>query len=196
MPRRIDLDAAAAAIDAFLVAIGAPQGNPELERTGQMVARAFAHELLAGYDEDPAAILADATASSAEGLVIVRDLDCVLMCPHHLLPAAGVVHVAYCPGSRVVGFGALGRLTQALSRRLVLQEDFVQSVTDALMQYLDARGAACLVDLAPTCMTIRGGCHYGARATSSAYSGTLRDDIALRQEFLVAIAQPKGPAGR
>jgi GTP cyclohydrolase I len=189
----VDLARAARAIEEFLRAVGAPvDDDPELAQTGPRVAEAFANDLLAGYGMDPAAILADATASEAPGLVLVTHLAASTTCPHHLMPASGVVHVGYLPGDRVVGLGALGRLVDCFSRRLILQEDLGQQVADALVEHLGARGAGVMVDLAPTCLTARGDRRHGARAVTLAFGGAMRDHVALQQRFLAAV----GAAGR
>ena len=194
-----DLEGAARAIEAFLRAVGAPVGDdPELEGTGRRVAEAWADDLLSGYAADPAHILSDATASDAPGLVVVTDLAAATMCPHHLMPASGVVHVGYFPGERVVGFGALGRLVDALddaahavadalSRRLRLQEDLGRDIAEALVEHLGARGAGAVVDLAPTCMTARGDRRHAARATTLAFAGSMSHDPSLQQQLLSAI---------
>lgn len=186
----IDHDRAARAIVEFLRALGAPvDSDPELRETGKKVADAFADELLAGYRMDPAAILAEATEAQTKGLVVLGSIPTTAMCPHHLLPAPGVVHVGYLPGSRVVGLGALGQLVQCFARRLILQEELGESIVDALMRHLDAEGAACLVELAPMCVTARGGRYHGARAITSAYAGRLADDT-FRREFLSRLPSP------
>ncbi len=183
-----DLEGAARAIEAFLRAVGAPVGDdPELEGTGRRVAEAWADDLLSGYAADPAHILSDATASDAPGLVVVTDLAAATMCPHHLMPASGVVHVGYFPGERVVGFGALGRLVDAFSRRLRLQEDLGRDIAEALVEHLGARGAGAVVDLAPTCMTARGDRRHAARATTLAFAGSMSHDPSLQQQLLSAI---------
>ncbi|MBX3249735.1 MAG: GTP cyclohydrolase I [Myxococcales bacterium] len=169
---RPDLERASRAIEDFLTALGHPPGSdPELSETGRRVAEAFAAELLTGYADDPAAILADATASVAPGLVLVTDVSTTVVCPHHLLPATGVAHVGYLPGERVVGLGALARLVHCFARRLILQEDLGQRVADALVTHLGAKAAACALDLSPTCMIARGERAHGARAVSVAYAG-------------------------
>jgi GTP cyclohydrolase IA len=188
MARAVDREAAAGAMQAFLRAIGAPvDSDPELRDTPRRVAEAFSDELLAGYDEDPAAILADTTATRAPGMVVVRDLPVTTLCPHHLLPAQGTAHVGYVPDGRITGLGALGRLVQCYARRLILQEDLGQAVVEALVTHLRARGAACMVDLSPACLTIRGGRHHGARAVTTAFAGTLRDDAGEQQQFLASL---------
>jgi GTP cyclohydrolase I len=187
--RAPDLDRAARAVEELLDAIGAPVGDdPELHGTGKRVAAAWANELLAGYAMDPAEILADGTASSAAGMVVVTDIATTTMCPHHLLPATGVVHVGYLPGPRVVGLGAIGTLVDCFARRLILQEDLGQRVADALIAHLEARGAGAVVDLSPSCVTARGDRRHGARAVTSAFAGVLASDAGARQEMLHAIA--------
>jgi GTP cyclohydrolase IA len=189
-PRRApDLEGAARAIEAFLDALGMPvSSDPELRGTGRRVAEAFATELLDGYALDPVQILAEATSSSAGGLVVVTGIATTAMCPHHLLPASGVVHVGYLPGAKVVGLGALARLVDCFAHRLVLQEDLGQHVADALVAHLGARGAGAVVDLVPTCMTARGGRRHGARAITTAFAGELAESASARQELLMAVA--------
>ncbi|MCB9601576.1 MAG: GTP cyclohydrolase I [Sandaracinus sp.] len=178
----VDVEAAARAIEAFLTALGhPPSSDPELQGTGKRVAEAYAQELLAGYAEDPAAILADATASEAPGLVVVTDVQTTTMCPHHLLPASGVSHVGYLPGGSVVGLGALARVVHCFSRRLILQEDLGAKVAEALVTHLGAKAAACALDLSPTCMTARGEREHAARAVTIAYAGDADD--AFRRSF-------------
>lgn len=185
----VDLDVAAEAIERFLAAIGHPVGSdPELSQTGRRVAEAFATELLAGYALDPATILADTTETRAPGLVLLSDIATTVICPHHLLPAPGVVHVAYLPGNRVVGLGALARLVDCHARRLTLQEDVGEAIVRSLVTHLGARAAGCVVTLRPTCVTARGSRQHGAQATTSAFAGEA--DTSFRQELLSRLPRP------
>lgn len=191
--RRIDLERAARAVEDLLEAVGAPVGSdPELAETGRRVAQALAEDLLVGYDMDPAAILADRTATSAPGLVVVTGIPTTTTCPHHLMPAIGVVHVAYLPNDAVVGLGALARLVDCYARRLILQEDLGQSIVEALVSVLGAKGAGCVVDLAQTCMNARGARTHGARAVTTAWAGAMETDAALRAEMLQHIGGSRG----
>jgi len=183
----IDLPRAARAIEDFLRAIGAPLGrDPELAETGRRVAEAFALDLLSGYAADPAEILAEATSSSARGLVVVTDLAAATICPHHLLPAMGRVHVGYLPGEHVVGLGAIGRLVDCFSRRLALQEDIGQQIADALVTHLGARAAGVGIDFVQACVAARGERRHDARAYTLAFAGSYVDDVALRAELVHA----------
>jgi len=188
----VDLSKAARAIEEFLEALGLdPKREPELRETGRRVADAYANELLDGYAQDPAAILAEHTASTSRGLVMVAHLPLATMCPHHLLPALGVAHVGYLPGEHVVGLGALGQLVDCFSRRLTLQEDLCQNVADALVTHLGARGAGCAADLVQACVNARGERRHGARSFTVATAGTLAVDDGARREWLALVPPPR-----
>lgn len=187
-PWRPDLPRAAQAIDAFLDALGVDRASdPELSRTGERVAEAFAHDLLAGYAMDPVAILSERIPHQGSGMVVVTTIQTVIMCPHHLLPAVGHVHVGYTPDREVVGLGSLARLVQCFGQRLVLQETLAQQVADALVQTLGARGAGCVARLSPTCLTARGERKHGADVVTVATAGRFQQDAAARAEFLAAL---------
>jgi len=184
-----DLDAAAAAIEQFLAALGHDvHSDPELHGTGRRVAEAFANELLAGYAMDPAAILAETTATRAKGLVVLCNVHTTAICPHHLLPAPGVAHVGYLPGERVVGLGALARLVDCHARRLVLQEDLGEAIVNSLVTHLGATAAGVIVRLHPTCVSARGSRQHAAEAVTTAYAGAA--DVDFRRELLAKLPRP------
>jgi GTP cyclohydrolase I len=189
----IDRNRAAAAIEEFLSALGhPPTSDPELAHTGRLVASAYADDLLAGYAMDPATILADSVSPTTNAeLVAVCDMQTSILCPHHLMPAVGVVHVCYAPGGRVVGLGALARLVECYARRLILQETLVQSVADALCTHLGARGAGCVAILSPTCLTARGERCGGAHVTCIGTAGEMRARGVLHASFIAAVRVPK-----
>jgi GTP cyclohydrolase I len=144
--------------------------------------------LLCGYATEPAEILRDSIATTGGDLIVVRELPITCMCPHHLLPATGVLHLGYLPSNRIVGFGALERLAQALSRRLILQEALCEQIAQALVDDLGARGAGCIAELQPACLAARGKRSTHAKVVTAATSGILRENADLRREFF-ALAQ-------
>lgn len=184
-----DLARAAAAIEDFLAALGHPvTSHAELRETGRRVAEAFHEELLSGYRDDPARILADTCETSSRGLVIMTGLGVTTLCPHHLLPATGVAHVFYLPGDRVVGLGSLDRLVQCLARRMVLQEELGQQIADALVGHLGAKAAGCCLELVPSCVAARGARQTRARSVTVAFAGDA--DAELRSTFLARLSVP------
>ncbi len=182
---RSDAAAAAEAVSRFLDALGLPpdvRGAPDLAGTPGRVAEAFLADLVDGYRQDPAEILAESIPSRSRDLVAVTGIDYHSVCPHHLLPSRGLALVAYVPGGKVVGFGQLVRLVDALAHRLVLQEDLAHGIADALVEHLGAKGAACLLDAEQLCMTVRGERRSRSRAHAEAFAGSLaRDGVARRR---------------
>lgn len=187
------------AVAAFLDALGLPPGvrrGPDLAGTPARVAEAWRADLLDGYGRDPAAILAETMPAAGRDLVAVTAIDFHSVCPHHLLPSRGLAHLAYVPGGRVVGFGQLARLVDALAHRLVLQEDLARQVVEALMTHLGARGAACVLEAEQMCLSVRGERRARARAHAQSFAGALARDGALQRRFLAAVARAGGRGGR
>jgi GTP cyclohydrolase I len=193
--------AAQGAVARFLDALGIPaavRGSADLADTPRRVAEAWLEDLVDGYRRDPAEILAGGLPSEGRDLVAVTGIDYHSICPHHLLPSRGLAHVAYVPGGKVVGFGQLVKLVDALAHRLVLEEDLARQIADALVRHLGARGAACVLDAEQLCMTVRGAKRTGARAHAEAWAGALAKDGAARRRFeaLVARSRRVGARGR
>jgi len=187
--------AAAAAVDRFLDALGLPEGvrrSADLAGTPERVAEAWLEDLVDGYRIDPGQVLADGTSSTSRDLVAVTGVEFHSICPHHLLPSRGVAHVGYLPGGRLVGFGQIVRLVDALAHRLVLQEDLASQVAGALVEHLGARGAGCVLEAEHLCLTVRGERRARARAHAEAYAGALAREGAARKRFLAAIARAEG----
>lgn len=190
---------AAEATARFLDALGLPpevRGAADLEGTPRRVAEAWLADLVDGYGKDPAEILAETLPSAARDLVTVTGIDFHSVCPHHLLPSRGVAHVAYLPGGRVVGFGQIVRLVDALAHRLVLQEDLARQIADALVLHLGARGAACLLEAEQLCMTVRGEKRARARTHAEAFAGALARGPARSRFLALARSGPRPRRGR
>ncbi len=173
----------------FLRAIERSPGTfPEFMDTPVNTAQMWLDEILDGYNWSPDKILSGGTlAASNTGLVVVRDMFFHSTCPHHLLPYHGIAHVGYVPGDRIVGLSKIARLVDCFAHRLILQEEMGQSVADALVTHLGAKGAACVLDTEQLCMVIRGVRKQGARAVTVSYAGTLSEDKSAKLEFLQTI---------
>ena len=186
----VDRRAAARAIEDFLRALGhVPEGD--LEGTGERVADAWADDLLEGEPIDAGAVLREGSIPVGEGgsgLVLVRDVAVVTMCPHHLLPAHGTGLVAYLPGDRLAGIGTLAHVVDALSRRLTLQERIGADVVALLTRELGARGALCRLSLTHSCLIARGERKAGAVVETIAVAGTFAHSGPDRELAFAALA--------
>jgi GTP cyclohydrolase I len=170
----------------FLRAAGVPLADPNLDRTPQRVAEAWANEFLDGYARTPEEALGStfqAPQGSSGELVVVTDLWFRSMCPHHLLPYEGRAHVAYVPGKRVVGFGRIGALVDCFAHRLILQEELAREVAHSLARVLGSPATACILEAKQACLRLRGPQQRDAITHAEAYEGRLRRDGPLRREL-------------
>lgn len=180
----VDLERARRAVRELLLAIGEDPDREGLQATPDRVARACV-ELFAGLRQDPAEVLATSFDIGHDEIVAVRGIPVSSVCEHHLLPFTGVAHVAYVPSAdgRITGLSKLARLVDVYARRPQVQERLTTQVADALVEHLHARGVLVVVDCEHLCMSVRGVRTPGARTTTSAVRGGMRD-AATRAEAL------------
>ena len=166
----VDRRAAAAAIDAFLRAIG--RDEPETLGTGARVAEMFLDDLCAGYAVDTRRLVEGSViASAAPVLVSVRDVAIATTCPHHLLPSLGTATIAFKATTRIIGLGTLASLADAHARRLALQEGIGQEIVAVLDEVLAPEWVGCRIVLTHGCMVARGERAIGSKVETLALRG-------------------------
>ena len=176
----IDLDGAQHAVRDLLVALGHDPADEGLLETPRRVAAAYA-ELLT---HEPFALTTFPNEAGYDELVVVRDIPFHSLCMHHLLPFHGVAHVAYLPGQRIVGLSKLARVVERYARELQIQERMTMQIATCLQEHLRPKGVGVVVEAEHLCMSLRGVQKAGARTSTSALLGLLRDDGRTRHEFL------------
>jgi len=175
----VDLPAAEEAVAALLRALGRDPAEPHLADTPRRVADAYA-ELLT---PPPFDLTTFANDEGYNELVLATGIPVQSLCEHHLLPFAGVAHVGYLPGERILGLSKLARVLDLFARDLQVQERLTQQVADWLRDNLNPRGVGVVIEAEHLCMSLRGVRARGARTTTSALHGVLREDARSRQEF-------------
>ncbi|MCW2605673.1 MAG: cyclohydrolase [Frankiales bacterium] len=180
-PRREpDLKAAEVAVADLLLALGYDLDDESLRDTPRRVASSY-EELLSPRTFDMTTFPND---EGYDELVVATGIPFSSLCEHHMLPFVGVAHVAYSPGARILGLSKLARVVETYSRDLQVQERMTMQIAHWLERELAPRGVGVVVEAEHMCMSIRGVQAVGARTTTSALLGTLRQDPRTRQEFL------------
>ena len=160
--------------------------------TPARVARAF-EEWFGGYALDPERILErDFEAAGYDDIVMLRDIPLRSMCEHHMAAIRGVAHVAYLPGSRVVGISKLARLVDAFSRRLQIQERLTTEVAQTLERVLQPRGVAVVVQAAHECISSRGIGMHGVNMVTRKLLGAFTTEP-WRGDILAAFGLDRKP---
>ena len=174
-----DVAAATRAARALLEALGLDTATEGTVDTPARMARAYA-EL---FSTRPFSATTFPNDEGYDELVLARAIPLRSVCEHHLLPFAGVAHVGYLPGDRILGLSKLARLVDHFAARPQVQERLTQQIADWLDRELDAQGVGVVLDAEHTCMTLRGVQAVGARTVTSALRGLLRDSPSSRAEF-------------
>ncbi|MDM4721280.1 GTP cyclohydrolase I FolE [Micromonospora sp. WMMA1363] len=184
----IDLGRIEKAVREILIAVGEDPDRDGLQQTPARVARAYT-ELFAGLRVDPAQVLTTTFEANHEELVVVRDIDVMSLCEHHLLPFHGSAHIGYIPGpdGRITGLSKLARLVEVFARRPQVQERLTSQIADLLMERLEPRGVIVVLECEHLCMAMRGVRKSGARTITSAVRGTLQRDAKSRAEAMTLI---------
>jgi GTP cyclohydrolase I len=186
----IDQERIKAAVREILLAVGEDPDREGLQETPARVARLYA-EVFSGLHSDARIHLQKTFTQKYAEILLERDIRFDSFCEHHLLPFFGKAHVAYLPKGKIVGLSKLARVVEALARRPQVQERMTEELADLLMDELEPRGVAVILEATHTCMTIRGIRKSDAVCTTSAMRGAFRDNQATRSELMSLIYGPR-----
>ncbi len=171
----------------LLEGIGEDPDRPGLKGTPGRVARML-DDILGGIKIDPAEDLEVFQDERHDEMVLIRNIPLYSVCEHHLLPFAGVAHVAYIPKEgRIVGLSKIARLVDTLARRLQVQERLTKQIADTLNAILNPLGVMVVIEAEHLCMSMRGIKKPKAITVTSAVRGSFRNNPATRTEAMMLI---------
>jgi GTP cyclohydrolase I len=174
------------AVKEILAAVGEDPNREGLRDTPGRVARMYA-ELFSGLHDDPRVHLRKFFTEQYDEMVLVRDISFNSMCEHHLLPFSGVAHIGYIPNGKVVGLSKLARVVESVSHRPQVQERMTEQIANLLIDELDVKGVAVVIEATHSCMTIRGVRKPGSICVTSAMKGIFRSNLSSRSEVMTLI---------
>jgi GTP cyclohydrolase I len=176
-----------ATVRLLLRLIGEDPSRSGLRRTPLRVKRSLQF-LTSGYRQDPAQLFKRAVAKAkTDEMVIVKDIDFFSLCEHHLIPFFGKCHVAYMPNEQIIGLSKIPRVVDLYARRLQVQERLTTQIAEAINEYVQPRGVACVMEAQHLCLMMRGVQKQNTRAVTSAMLGVFRTNEKTRSEFLTLI---------
>jgi GTP cyclohydrolase I len=151
--RRPTRQQAEACIRSLLAFIGENPGREGLRDTPDRVLRTW-EDFFGGYDADAEATL-QRTFEEVDGyddMVLLKDVEFVSHCEHHMMPIYGKAHIAYQPRKRVVGISKLARVVDIFTSRLQTQESLTAQIAGTIEDVLAPLGLAVLVEASHQCM--------------------------------------------
>ena len=174
------------AITEILLYLGENIDREGLKDTPDRIVKSW-DRLFGGYLQDPAEVLTTFEEDNViphNQIILLKDIEFYSTCEHHFLPFVGKAHVAYIPRDKVVGISKLARIVEIYSRRLQIQERVGNEVSQALMDKLNALGAACIIESKHFCMTCRGVEKQNSVMVTSSLRGAFLEKMETRQELL------------
>jgi GTP cyclohydrolase I len=182
----------ARAVREILSAVGENPDREGLKETPARVARMYS-EMFSGLHEDPRIHLQKFFTEQYDEVVLVRDISFNSMCEHHMLPFMGLAHIGYMPNGRVIGLSKLARVVEVVARRPQVQERMTETIANLLVEELEAKGVAVIIEATHTCMTIRGIRKPGSLCVTSAMKGIFRSNLSSRSEMMNLIYGGRRP---
>jgi GTP cyclohydrolase I len=184
-PARPNRAEAEKAVETLLRYIGEDASRPGLLETPDRVVRSF-DEFFAGYEMDAAAELEKTFEDIKDfnEIVLVKNIEFVSHCEHHILPITGVAHVAYWPDQKVVGLSKLARIVDIYAKRLSSQEKMTRQIVDVMEKSLTPKGVAVMIDADHQCMSIRGVNKPRSSTVTTTFTGIFEKDASVRERFM------------
>ncbi len=178
------------AIELLLASCGVDTQNDHMKKTAQRVCKLWETRLLGGYQVDVSSALGNGFSDHREDMVLIKGISVHGICPHHLVPFKGVAHVAYIPGGRLHGFGGVARMVDALAHRFTYQEWLTRDIANAIVEFGEAQGAACVLEAEQLCLLLGEDRRGDERVCTQAFSGIFEKSESLRGEFFSLLHKP------
>jgi GTP cyclohydrolase I len=182
----VDLPRIERAVREILAAVGENPDREGLRETPARVARMY-QELFSGLHSNPRVHLQKFFTEKYDEMVLVKDIAFNSMCEHHMLPFIGKAHIGYIPSGRVVGLSKLARVVEEVSHRPQVQERMTEEIANLLIDELQVKGVAVVIEASHSCMAIRGVRKPESICVTSAMKGIFRSNLSSRSEVMQLI---------
>lgn len=118
-------------------------------------------------------------------MIIIQNIVCWSMCPHHFLPVKYKINIGYIPNKKVLGLSKIPRLAILLAKRPILQEQLSHDIVEIFNKYTKPLGVIVNITGEHLCMQMRGVKAVNSKAiTTSATGLLLKNDAGCKDEFI------------
>lgn len=178
-------------LDGLYDALGVDKANINFKETPSRVARAYLEMLQGAEIERAESIVTQTFPSNYDGMVVLTDIKCFSMCPHHFLPVKYTIDFGYIPDKSMLGLSKIPRFIKLLAQAPLLQEDFTKNVVDDFTNYVAPLGAIVVVKGYHMCMGARGIEMPDSATITSAVTGVFAKEASTKEEFFGLIELKK-----
>lgn len=121
--------------------------------------------------------------ADSDGMVVTAKIAFYSLCSHHFVPFFGVGHIAYLPDTKLAGLSKLARTLRMFASRPQVQERLTQQVAEYLMEKLEPRGVAVVLQAEHLCMSMRGVKAPGHQTITETALGEMRIERNLKRFY-------------
>jgi GTP cyclohydrolase IA len=179
----------------ILDALGIDQTDPNFADTAKRVSKSFAEIFRGLFPEAKKEIETQLSVSfpcDYKGMIIIDNINCFSMCPHHFILVHYTIDIGYIPNGQVLGASKLPRLATLLAKRPVLQEDLTQDIVNHIQKVVKPKGAICIVRGEHYCMRARGVKQENTAMITSSVTGLfLTNEGGCKDEFFTLLDTKK-----
>jgi len=151
--------------------LGLDLNDDSLKGTPERVAKMYVEEIFSGLNpkNKPKVALFD-NKYQYNQMLVEKNITLNSNCEHHFVPIMGFAHVAYISSGKVIGLSKLNRIVQYYAKRPQVQERLTNQIANELMEVLDTKDVAVIIDAKHLCVSSRG-VEDNASSTITAYYG-------------------------
>lgn len=122
-------------------------------------------------------------AADSDEMVVTAKISFYSICSHHFVPFFGVGHIAYLPGDKLAGLSKLARSLRMFASRPQVQERLTRQVAEYLMEKLEPRGVAVVLQAEHLCMSMRGVKSPGHQTITESVIGEMDTERNLKRFY-------------
>jgi GTP cyclohydrolase I len=162
--------------------LGLDLNDDSLKGTPDRVAKMYVEEIFSGLNpkNKPKVALFD-NKYQYNQMLVEKNITLNSNCEHHFVPIMGFAHVAYISSGKVIGLSKLNRIVQYYAKRPQVQERLTNQIANELMEILETKDIAVIIDAKHLCVSSRGVEDNASSTVTSFYGGKFQDPEKIRE---------------
>lgn len=171
----------------IMLALGLDLTDDSLQDTPKRVAKMYVNEIFYGLDKNKFPKITTVENKFGSQMVTEANITLNSSCEHHLITIAGVAHISYLPGKRVIGLSKMNRIVEYFGARPQVQERCTEQIQKALSIIMDTEDVAVVLDGVHFCVRARGIKDKSSVTRTASLGGKFLNDPMVRAEFFANI---------
>lgn len=155
-----------------------------LKETPKRVRKAM-WKIFEWYSQNPKDIMTvfENESDNVDQIVWLSNIEFYSFCEHHMLPFFGKCAVYYIPDKKICWISKLARIVNIYARRLQNQERLTKQIADTVVELLQPKAVAVVMEWKHFCMLARGVEKQCSTMKTSDIRGRFRENAEARAEL-------------